>query len=76
VLVAFVVGGIELVQVLSIELNLSGPVWSWFNNMDFETMGFAIVGVFVVTWVTSYAIWKRKKYEQYPSSLVGAPRFR
>ena len=75
VLVAFVVGGIELLQVVSIELNLGGPVWSWFNNLDFETMGLAIVGVFVITWITSYAVWKHKKYEQYPSSLVGAPRF-
>ena len=70
VMVAFVIGGIELIQVLSIELNMNGPVWSWFNNLDFETMGFAIVGVFVVTWGTAYIVWKRKHYDQY-SSLLG-----
>ena len=74
VLVAFVIGGIELVQVLSIELSLNGPVWSWFNNLDFETMGFAIVGVFVITWITSYAVWKHKKYEQGSTLLVSTPR--
>jgi len=73
VLVAFVVGGFELVQVVSIELDQSGPPWNWFNNLDFETVGFAIIGVFVITWITSYAIWKHKKYEQYPSSLTGTP---
>jgi len=75
VLVAFVIGGVELIQVLSIELNTSGPVWSWFNNLDFETMGFAIVGVFVVTWGTAYIVWKRKHYDQY-SSLLGVPNIR
>jgi high-affinity nickel-transport protein len=70
VLVAFVIGGIELIQVISTELSMSGPVWSWFNNLDFETMGFAIVGVFVATWGTAYVVWKRKRYDQY-SSLLG-----
>lgn len=76
VLVAFVIGAIELVQVLSTELGLRGPMWSWINNLDFEAMGFAIVGVFFATWITAYAIWKHKKYEQYPSSLVGSPHYR
>ncbi len=71
VLVAFVIGGIELVQVLTIELGLGGPVWSWFNGLDFETMGFAIVGVFVITWATSYAFWKRGNYERDGSQLLG-----
>jgi len=70
VLVAFVIGGVELIQVLSIELNTSGPIWSWFNNLDFETMGFAIVGVFIITWGTAYIVWKRKHYDTY-SSLIG-----
>ena len=74
VLVAFVVGGVELVQVVSMELGLGGPVWGWVNDVDFETMGFAIVGVFVVTWATAYAVWRHKKYEQYPSSLAGSPQ--
>jgi high-affinity nickel-transport protein len=69
VLVAFVIGGVELVQVLSIELNMSGPVWSWFNNLDFETTGFAIVGVFIITWGTAYVVWKQRHYDLYPSLL-------
>jgi nickel/cobalt transporter (NiCoT) family protein len=70
VLVAFVIGGVEIVQVLSSELGLNGSLWVWFNNLDFETMGFAIVGIFVVTWGAAYLVWKYKKYDQYPSSLI------
>ena len=62
VLVAFVVGGIELLQVLSIELNLGGPVWSWFNNLDFETMGFAIVGVSENEVRVAIAVEVRRRY--------------
>jgi high-affinity nickel-transport protein len=74
VLVAFVVGGVELIQVLSIEFKVTGPLWSWFNDLDFETTGFVIVGVFVATWAVAYAIWKHKKYDEYTSSLLAAPR--
>jgi len=73
VLVAFVIGGVELMQVLSVEFDVSGPVWSWFNNLDFETTGFVIVGVFVATWAGAYAIWKHKKYGEYPSSVLARP---
>jgi nickel/cobalt transporter (NiCoT) family protein len=70
VLVAFVIGGVELVQVLASELNLTGGLWNALQNLDFETMGFVIVGVFVVTWLSAYSVWKYKKYDQNPSAFV------
>jgi nickel/cobalt transporter (NiCoT) family protein len=42
VLVAWVMGTIELMQVLSTELNLNGLFWSWLNTMNFEMIGFGI----------------------------------
>ncbi len=63
VLVAFVIGGIEVAQVLGIEFNLGGGFWNTLESLDFETMGFAIVGIFVITWISAYAVWKYKKYE-------------
>jgi nickel/cobalt transporter (NiCoT) family protein len=71
VLVAFVIGGVEIAQVLSSELNLSGAFWSWLNDLNFETMGFAIVGIFAVTWALAYLVWKYKKYDQNPYGLIG-----
>jgi nickel/cobalt transporter (NiCoT) family protein len=38
VVVAFAIGGVEVLQVLSGELNLSGSFWSWLNGLDFETL--------------------------------------
>jgi high-affinity nickel-transport protein len=70
VVAAFVIGGVELGQVLAIEFNLSSGFWNTLENLDFETMGFAIAAVFVVTWVSAFGIWKYKKYDQNPSALI------
>src|SRR5207244_11621266 len=48
VAVAFAIGGVELLQVLSSELKLSGPFWTSLGTLDFERMGFGVIGVFVV----------------------------
>src|SRR5439155_669800 len=53
VAVAFAIGGVELLQVLSNELKLTGPFWKWLGTLDFETMGFGIIGIFVVSWLAS-----------------------
>src|SRR3989454_2694492 len=45
VAVAFAIGGIELLQVLSSELKLSGPFWTSLGPLDFETMGLGIIGI-------------------------------
>ena len=43
VLVAFVIGTVELFQVVSGELGLKGLFWSWLGSLDFETLGFGII---------------------------------
>ncbi len=64
VAVAFAIGGIELLQVLSSELKLTGPFWTSLGTLDFETMGFGIIGIFVVAWLASMAYWKYKRYDE------------
>ena len=63
VLVAFVIGGVELLQVLSGQLNLQGPFWGWLATLDFETIGYGIIGIFVLSWLGSMAFWKFKHYD-------------
>jgi high-affinity nickel-transport protein len=64
VAVAWVVGSIELLQVLSTELNLSGWFWIWLNGLDFEAIGYGIVGIFIVSWLVSMAYWRLNKFEE------------
>jgi high-affinity nickel-transport protein len=63
VLVAFLVGGVELLQVMSNELNLSGGAWQWLAGIDFETMGIGIIGIFLVCWVGAIAFYRLKHFE-------------
>ncbi len=63
VLVAFAIGTVELLQVASMELNLQGPFWGFLGGLDFETLGFLVVGVFAATWLVSMANWKYRNYD-------------
>ncbi len=68
VLVAFVIGGIELLQIVASELGLSAGPWGWLLGLDFETLGFAIAVLFVVTWGIAMAIYRIRGYERTPGA--------
>ena len=63
VLVTFVIGGVEVLQVLSGELKLSGVFWNWLNGLNFETLGYGIIAIFILSWLASMAIYKFKGLE-------------
>jgi high-affinity nickel-transport protein len=64
VLVAFAIGGVELLQVVSSELGWGGPFWDWVNHLDFETLGIGIVILFVGSWCIAMAVYYLKGYEK------------
>jgi high-affinity nickel-transport protein len=73
VLVAFVIGGVEILQVLSMEFNLDGGFWGWLNGLNFETTGYGAMAILITAWVASVIVWKYKKYDKNPSWLVTSP---
>jgi high-affinity nickel-transport protein len=58
VAVALLIGTVELLSLLATELHLTGGFWDWVSNLDLNVLGFAIVGLFVVTWVVAVAVWR------------------
>jgi high-affinity nickel-transport protein len=63
VLVALVIGGLVLVGLLVDRLGIdSGPL-AWAASLDLDLVGFAIVGLFVVTWVVALAVWRLGRIE-------------
>ncbi|MBV6304328.1 HoxN/HupN/NixA family nickel/cobalt transporter [Candidimonas humi] len=66
VLVAFVVGGIEGLGLLADQLRLAGPFWNAIGalNNNFGLIGYAIVGVFVVSWLCSVLIYRWKRFDE------------
>ena len=63
VLVAFVVGTIEVISIISGLLNLSGGFWDYVGNLDFGVLGAIIIGIFVVSWAVSTLIYKLRGYD-------------
>jgi high-affinity nickel-transport protein len=57
VAVALIVGLIELLAVLAHKLGLTGGMWGWVSGLDLNHVGYAIVGLFVLTWAIALAIW-------------------
>jgi high-affinity nickel-transport protein len=73
VLVAFFIGTIEILGLISHETGLSGGFWSMMANFNLNTAGFAIVGMFAVTWAIALGIWHLGKVEsKWDAALAGA----
>jgi high-affinity nickel-transport protein len=64
VLVAFVIGGIEVLGVVGAELGLRGTFWTSIGGLNFEVLGVAIVVVFLGSWLVAMGIYRYKGYEQ------------
>ncbi|MEY4311279.1 MAG: hypothetical protein RLZZ571_49 [Actinomycetota bacterium] len=61
---ALFIGGLELTQVLSNQLDLTGGVWDWANSIELNTAGYYIVAAFVIVWVVALLTWRYGKVEQ------------
>jgi high-affinity nickel-transport protein len=64
VVVALVIGTIELVSVLANKLGLGGQPWDFVSGLDLSYVGYAIVVLFALTWVVALAIWRFGRIEE------------
>jgi high-affinity nickel-transport protein len=64
VAVAWMVGGIELLQVLAAKLSLHGMFWESLESLDVGRLGYFVVALFVATWIVSLTVWKTRRIEQ------------
>jgi high-affinity nickel-transport protein len=64
VFVASAVGLVEYFQVLANHTNLHGFVWDWLRAIDFEVLGYFIVGAFIAVWIGSVVIYKVRRIEE------------
>ncbi|HEY5111630.1 MAG TPA: HoxN/HupN/NixA family nickel/cobalt transporter [Acidimicrobiales bacterium] len=64
VFVAFYIGTLELMQVLTQEIHLRGGLWNYAADFNINKAGFAIVGIFVLTWVFALGYWKYGHVEE------------
>jgi len=65
VVVAFAVGGIEALGLLSQQFHPKGVFWKYIGtlNGNFGLLGYAIIGLFAVSWIVSIAIYKWRRFD-------------
>ena len=66
IVVALLIGGIETLGLIGDGMGWKGTFWDAMDslNNNFGTIGFVIIGVFVVSWIASYLIYRMKKYDE------------
>jgi nickel/cobalt transporter (NiCoT) family protein len=64
VVVALVIGTIELMSVLADKFTLTGQPWEFVSGLDLNYVGYAIVAVFALTWIAALAVWRFGRIEE------------
>jgi high-affinity nickel-transport protein len=64
VVVALGIGAIELATVLADRFGLRGGVWDLAGAVDLNLVGYAVVGLFVVTWAAAVLVWRVGRIEE------------
>jgi high-affinity nickel-transport protein len=66
IIVALVVGGIETLGLIGSQLSLSGRFWQTIGSLNdnFGTLGYLIIGIFIVSWVISLAAYRLGGYDE------------
>jgi high-affinity nickel-transport protein len=72
ILIALVVGGIEVLGVIGGRLGLDTGFWGVVGalNENFGTIGYVIIGIFVLSWIVSVVIYRINGYDRIEASRV------
>jgi high-affinity nickel-transport protein len=72
VAVALLIGGIELISILTEKLDITSGLLATIGSIDLASVGYWIVGLFVGTWAVALAVWRFGRIEQRWESNLGA----
>ena len=64
VAVALLIGTAEILGLIASEYNLGGSFWTWVAGLNINTLGFIIVGLFVLTWMIALLVWRVGRIEE------------
>jgi len=74
VFVAAGIGTVEYLQVLSTHTHFHGAFWAFLDGLDFELLGYVIVGAFIVFWAGSVAWYKLRRIDERYGQAIGTSR--
>ena len=66
VVVALLIGGIEVIGLLKDQMKLTGGLWDLVGSLNdnFGALGLIIIGIFVLSWVGSVAVYRIKGFDR------------
>jgi nickel/cobalt transporter (NiCoT) family protein len=64
VAVALLIGGVEIVSILTEKLSITSGPLAWVGSLDLNVVGYAIVAMFLLTWVVALAVWRYGRIEE------------
>ncbi len=64
VAVALLIGGIEVLSILTLKLGITAGPLAWVGSLDLNQVGYVIVALFVVTWVVALLVWRLGRIEE------------
>ena len=64
VVIALFIGGIEALQIISSATGATGGFWDLANNLQLDSLGFYIIGLFVASWIVSVCWYKWRGYDR------------
>jgi high-affinity nickel-transport protein len=75
VVVAFLIGGLETLNLIGDQLGLTGGggFWGAIGAIDdnFGILGYIIIGIFLTAWIGSVIVYKLKRYDELEVDTVG-----
>ena len=73
VVVALLIGGVQVVGLLSERLDITTGVVGWIAALSLDDVGFVIVGLFAATWAVAVAVWHFGRIEERLSPGLDRP---
>jgi len=72
IVVALLVGSIEALSLIAVQLSLKGGPWDQLVDLsnNFGALGFAIIGLFIVSWAGSTLIYKWRRYDELDAAVL------
>ncbi len=64
VAVALIIGTIELISIFTDRLHITSGPLAWIGNAPLDYVGYAIVALFVLTWLVAIGIWRFGRIEE------------
>ncbi len=66
VVVALLIGGIEVLGLIAGKLGLEGAFWNMFDDLNagLANFGYLVVGIFIASWVVSYLLYRWQRLDR------------